>query len=251
MNITWLGQSGFMLEHNGITIAIDPYLSTIVEDIKSYRRLMPPLISPDNLRADALFCSHNHFDHFDPITVAALMKNCPKCKIYGPRSIPERAETKDMIIPGFNSLRVGEKFSIGDIHFCSLPARHSDPDALGLLIDVDGSRIYFSGDTLYDSELSKELKVFAPGKIDLALLCINGQGGNMNAEEAASLASELNVGLAVPTHYGMFAENTVEPENFIRYCRKAEITAMTFRPGVIYRWKSLSCSEKQAYTECD
>lgn len=139
-----------------------------------------------------------------------------------------------MIIPGFNSLRVGEEFSIGNIWFYSLPARHSDPEALGLLIVANGSRIYFSGDTLYYPGLAEEIKTLVPGKIDMALLCINGQGGNMNAEEAALLAFELKVSLAIPTHYGMFAENSVGTDRFFDLCSKSSIRTATFVPGKKY-----------------
>lgn len=234
MNITWLGQSGFLIEYDHLTIVLDPYLSTIVEDIKNYLRLMPPVISPDELRADILFCSHCHFDHFDPITVAAVIANCPKCEIFGPSSIPERAETRNMVIPRFNDLQPGQTFSAGRCHFRALPARHSDPKALGLLMKTDDTCIYFSGDTLYDSELSDEIRAIVPEKIDLALLCINGQGGNMNAAEAVRLALALNVKWTIPTHYGMFAESTVEPDDFVSRCRARGISAMTLCPGVKY-----------------
>ena len=234
MNISWLGQSGFLLIDGKTTIVLDPYLSTIVEDIKNYRRLTPPVMSPDDLRADLLFCSHNHFDHFDPVTVAAIVKNCPECKIYGPASVPERVAKENILILNFNILQPGNSFESGNFKFRALPARHSDPKALGLLIEKHDLRIYFSGDTLYYPELSEEIKHLTPEPIDLALLCINGQGGNMNASEAAHLASELNVKLTIPSHYGMFAENTVEPEYFCSSCHKSRIKTLTLTPGTKY-----------------
>lgn len=50
MTITWLGHSCFMLEANGFRVLLDPY--------KGVRGL------PDiETEADAVYCSHGHFDH--------------------------------------------------------------------------------------------------------------------------------------------------------------------------------------------
>ena len=40
----------------------------------------------------------------------------------------------------------------------------------------------------------------------------------MNLSEAAQVIAELRPRLAVPMHYGMFAENTADPEEFSRAC---------------------------------
>ena len=50
MTITWLGHSCYMLEANGFRVLLDPY--------KGVRGL------PDiETEADAVYCSHGHFDH--------------------------------------------------------------------------------------------------------------------------------------------------------------------------------------------
>lgn len=232
MHITWLGQSGFIIEYNGTTIVLDPYLSTIVEDIKAYRRLMPPVILADKLRPDLLFFSHNHFDHFDPITAPIIINNCPHCIVCGPASVPERAITRGITIPEFNCLHYGDKIKIGDIFLCAVPARHSDYQAIGLLIETQTHCIYFSGDTLYYPNLAKDIKTYASNNINMALLCINGKGGNMNVTDASRLAVEIKAEIAVPTHYGMFAENTVDPEDFTRSCTNLGIKALTLHPGI-------------------
>lgn len=50
MRITWLGHSCFSLEQDGYRIVIDPY-----EKVEGY----PPL----HTEANAVYCSHEHFDH--------------------------------------------------------------------------------------------------------------------------------------------------------------------------------------------
>ena len=79
-------------------------------------------------------------------------------------------------------------------------ARHTLPDAIGLLLRIDGIRLWHSGDTEYD----EHLRALATQKLDVAFICINGGGGNMNAREAALLAWQLKPRTVVPMHYGMW-----------------------------------------------
>jgi L-ascorbate metabolism protein UlaG (beta-lactamase superfamily) len=76
------------------------------------------------------------------------------------------------------------------------------PDAIGLLITIDGLRIWHSGDTEYDEHLRR----LAGQELDVAFICINGGGGNMNAHEAALTAWQLKPRVAVRMHYGMWTE---------------------------------------------
>lgn len=46
------------------------------------------------------------------------------------------------------------------------------------------------------------------------ITCINGKLGNMDCESDARLAGEIGVKMAVPCHYGMFEDNTENPERF-------------------------------------
>ena len=50
--------------------------------------------------------------------------------------------------------------------------------------------------------------------VDVLFICINGKLGNMNVEEAIRLTGEIGAKVGVPTHYGMFAENTEDPAKY-------------------------------------
>jgi L-ascorbate metabolism protein UlaG (beta-lactamase superfamily) len=104
------------------------------------------------------------------------------------------------------------------------PARHEAnipgwevPDAMGVLLSIDGLTIYHCGDTEYDVRL-RRLKARHP---DVALLCINGITGNMDAHEAALMAWHLGASLVVPIHHYLWAvttgteEETLNPELFV------------------------------------
>ncbi len=111
-----------------------------------------------------------------------------------------------------------------------MPAWHSDPSALGFLVITNERRIYLSGDTLLKPQLFDAL-AGEVDRIDLMFIVINGKGGNMHVDDAVSLAARLRPRLAIPTHYGMFAENTENPQRFIDGCRLQKIACRTLQLG--------------------
>jgi L-ascorbate metabolism protein UlaG (beta-lactamase superfamily) len=74
-------------------------------------------------------------------------------------------------------------------------------------------------------------------RIDVALVPINGVGGNLNAYEAALLVWHVAPKVAVPMHYDMWAPEgfgpgaTLDPETFAEACRRlgaeAEVRVLT------------------------
>ena len=60
-------------------------------------------------------------------------------------------------------------------------------------------------------------------KPEFLFICINGKLGNMNAEEAVRLTEVLEPKAAIPTHYGMFASNTEDPEAYTSRVRHGYI----------------------------
>ena len=83
--------------------------------------------------------------------------------------------------------------------------------AIGVVVKHGEVTLYFAGDTLYNEKL-EDIKEFG---IDISFICINGKLGNMNVEDAIKLTTIINPKVAVPTHYGMFANNTEDPEKYI------------------------------------
>jgi len=48
------------------------------------------------------------------------------------------------------------------------------------------------------------------------LVCINGGYGNMGPEDAARLTAEIEPAVVIPMHWGLVAENTTDPDRFVR-----------------------------------
>lgn len=53
----------------------------------------------------------------------------------------------------------------------------------------------------------------------------------MGVAEAVNVVQQLQPRVAAPMHYGLFAENTVDPEPFARKCREIGIRPFLFIGG--------------------
>ena len=197
----WLGQAGYLLKtHHGLTVMIDPYFSDECERLEGLRRLFAPPISAGELTPDVLLVSHGHLDHFDEPTISAFADG--RTVLMAPPSCTTRASGLGWPASRLRALTDGKSASNGGCSVTATFARHTLPDAIGLLITIGGLRIWHSGDTEYDEHLRR----LASKELDVAFLCINGGGGNMNAHEAALLAWQLKPRVTVPMHYGLWAE---------------------------------------------
>ncbi len=232
--ITWLGQSGYLLESAGHRLVLDPYFSDAVERLQGLRRLVPPPCPAAELQPDALLITHDHLDHFDEETFAAIMQSAPRCQLIGPASVLRHAEKIGLPAARLTPFARGATVTAGGFTLTATPAQHSDAAAIGLLVEAGALLLWFSGDTLYAPDLAAQLRALARRARrapDVACICINGKLGNMNADEAVTLMMELRPRLAIPTHYGMFAENTADPAAFLAACRQRGLAAAALPYG--------------------
>ncbi len=112
-----------------------------------------------------------------------------------------------------NAIIEGETFTFRDVRITAVAARHlagipgwEVPDAIGLLIETEGLRIYHTGDTEYDLRL-RALAYDKDRPIDVMLAVINGTGGNMNAHEAALLAWHIRPRVLMPMHHILWKDS--------------------------------------------
>jgi L-ascorbate 6-phosphate lactonase len=220
MKITWLGQSGYLIEAGGRRLVIDPYLSDSLAISKGVPRLAPPPLSIAELLPAAVFITHDHLDHFDPDTLGPLLRCWPDCLLAGPRSVLEHGRCLGTPECRMVAVSVENTMTLVGFGIRPTPAKHSDPCAVGLVIESDGEAAYISGDTLFDAGIAARISSIAGRTLDAAFVCINGRKGNMNATEAAEFVAAFRPTIAVPMHYGMFAANTADPRMFVAACRE-------------------------------
>ena len=215
MTIRFLGQSGYLLTTENTEIIIDPYLSDSVNRVAGRPRLHPVPINPQEIDCDAIICTHNHLDHLDPDTLALVRDSQPIITTSeGEKVLTEMGKQKVSV------LGQGEQITIGDFTLTAVYAAHT-VEAFGLVVECEGKRLYFSGDTLFDEKLFA-IREFKP---DVTFICINGRLGNMNVEEALVVAKEIGAPVNVPNHYDMFASNAEDPHLFADHIAGGKILA--------------------------
>jgi L-ascorbate 6-phosphate lactonase len=219
VGLWWLGQAGFAFKvASGSRIYLDPYLSDGVERSFGFKRLSLAPIDAWDVRAEWVVSSHEHLDHLDEDSLATIARRNPSCRFAGTPSCEEGYGRCGIAAPRRLVIRAGEEHDlVKGVRVRTFPADHGDlsPDALSLLLDFGGVRIYFTGDTALRLD---RLGPIADARPDVALPCINGVFGNMDGLEAARCVAAIRPRLAIPCHFWMFKEHGGDPESFMRAC---------------------------------
>ncbi|HHD16018.1 MAG: MBL fold metallo-hydrolase [Thermoplasmata archaeon] len=173
--IEWLGHASFRISTGKGIIYIDPWKTSGAP------------------KADLILITHSHYDHLSEDDISRLKK--ANTIIMGTRDVVEKVPEAVAMIPG-------SKKNISGIKVEAVPAYNPEKQFhprennwVGYVIDVDGFRIYHSGDTDVIAEM-KELR-----NIDVALLPVGGTY-TMSPEEAAQAVSMFSPRKAIPMHWG-------------------------------------------------
>ncbi len=249
LHIWWLGQSGFLVMSTGKTVLFDPYLSDsltnkYVTTDKPHTRVTELVIDPIRLEGiDLVTSSHNHTDHLDQETLAAIFEANQDVQFIIPEANREFVATRMGCDPDWPiGLNDGTSIEIEGILFHGLASAHDELKTndkgeqhfMGFVIQLGPWTMYHSGDTRLYTGLEDRLKKFS---IDLAFLPINGfiperrVAGNLNSKEAAQLALDCNIGTTIPHHFDMFEFNTADPIEFSTACTNRQITCKILRNG--------------------
>ena len=243
--ICHLGQAGFSIKnHEGTLVVIDAYLSDAVEREFGFKRMTPAVVTPNELEADYWLSTHSHLDHLDtdalPIVATCektFFVGAPDCEeIYRKFGIPAN---RYAIIPE-NGQKIFPGLTVRGVF-----ADHGElaPDALGLLMDFDGIKVFHTGDTCFAPE---KIKASLNTAIDVLIAPINGQFGNMTAREAVELANILKPKRVIAAHFWMFLEHvgekgTGDPATFLleadKILGKTEILPVVLSPGEIFLYE--------------
>lgn len=237
-DVWWLGQSGFLLQWNGLCLLFDPYLSDSLTQKyastnKPHVRMSERVIDPRRLNfVDVVTSSHNHTDHLDAETLKPLLEVNPEISFVIPeanRAFVQQRLGCNMDFP--IGLTEGESKQVKGFTFHGLPSAHNEIERdekgqckfMGFVITFGEFCVYHSGDTLWYEGLEKRLEKF---KLDVVFLPINGNdpqrgvAGNLDASEAARLAKMIAARFVIPHHYNMFTFNTANPADFVRHAEE-------------------------------
>lgn len=218
-----VGQAGFIIKSkSGRLLGIDLYLSECVEGLEGnmgFKRLLPKIMEADELEFDCIIATHAHYDHFDIHAIPQLMSN-NHTALYA--SVNCQTEVNRLCLESrrITYVKPKERCQCGEFLLEFVPCDHggSAPDALGVIVTVDGRKIYEAGDTCLRFDYVEELK--KKGVFDVLIAPINGTYGNLNEMECAQFVGELKPKLSIPCHYGMFALHEGNPGKFYEIMKK-------------------------------
>jgi L-ascorbate metabolism protein UlaG (beta-lactamase superfamily) len=192
-SLTWFGHSSFsFVDNNGNRVYyVDPL------DLK-----------PGKLaKADLVFITHAHQDHFSPNDLLEILKD--DTIIIAPPDVLEEIDLPDNRKLAVQPLR---NYEVKGFRFQTVPAYNSHPDKLnfhpktnnwvGYIFELNGKKIYHAGDT----DFIPEMETLKDLKLDVAILPIGGKF-TMEVEEAAKAANTIAAKVTVPMHYRMLNPN--------------------------------------------
>ncbi len=217
--IQWLGQSGFALKaHSGDVLLVDPYFSDSANGDGGAVRLVDVPVRPKEVRLDYLFLTHDHIDHLDPLTAPAIAQVNPEAPIICPPSACRHLTKLGVPSSQITVAMPGQSLEFPHFAVHVVAAQHTE-DSVGFVFEFqnDGSAtdtvsVYHTGDTEYNDALAAAVEEYGP---EVLLVPINGRWGNMDAAQAARLAAQIAPREVIPMHYGMFAANTADPDEFV------------------------------------
>ncbi|MBR5076760.1 MAG: MBL fold metallo-hydrolase [Bacteroidales bacterium] len=222
LNLFSVGQAGFIIKSkSGKLLGIDLYLSDFSERDEGhigFKRMLPKILGTKEVVFDYLIATHEHSDHYDYDSMKDLMEN-------GHTELFASVDCERLsVLLGIDSNRVryvkpGDSFYRDGFSFFFINCDHGigAPDAVGIIVEVDGKRIVEVGDTCL--RLDRKEEYLSRGSIDVLIAPINGAYGNLNEDDCAKLSELLSPKLTIPCHYGMFASHFGLPGLFMKHMK--------------------------------
>lgn len=212
LDITYLGHSAVRIKGTK-TVFIDPFLSG-----NPKAALAPEKITA----ADVVIVTHDHGDHLGDAFAIAKRTGAVLVAMH---ETAVEANSLGLTSEGMN---IGGTVEARGVKVHMVPALHSagKGNAAGVVVEIDGKRIYHAGDTglTYDLKLVGEF--FHP---DLSFIPI-GDRYTMGPASAAKAVEFIKTKKVVPIHYGTFPLIAADPEEFKRLVGAAA-EVLILKPG--------------------
>lgn len=220
--MVWVGHSTAVLQIGKKVILTDPVFTDTVGQLA--KRLVEPGIDVDDLPPiDAVVVSHVHYDHLSLRSLSQIEGRVRTLVLPSGAS----AYTTDFRFPTVE-LRPHQAWEKDGLRITAEPVVHqgwrygadlgwADTAFTGYVIEHEGVKVYFGGDTAYDPALFLDTAQRHPG-LDLALLPIAPmeprsfmRKTHVDADEALQAFFDLDARVMVPIHHSTFVQGDDPP----------------------------------------
>lgn len=216
MELTYLGHAGFYAQMGSKRFLFDPWFGS------EGPRLVPPAAFASQFRqVDAIFISHEHFDHCDAKAVADIVGRT-LAHVIGPAPALDQISVAERLKMRVN---VGEKFTVNGYEVSVVEAQHpKSAYPVGFVVGCGGQKLYHAGDT-YDFYGLTGIEA------DVGLIPIGGTY-TMDVFAALTALKRLRLKHVIPMHYGTFSQIKADVEDFAKRARAQSRTQVhVLQPG--------------------
>jgi len=176
ISLQWLGHASFKIVSEGTVIYIDPWK---LEEAKN--------------DGTVILVSHSHYDHYSMDDIGKAVSD--NWEFITTEDVVKEYGVGDVIKPGETLEFAGGKVTAVAAYNTNKEFHPKENEWVGFIIELDGKRIYYAGDTDITEEMAGQTG------IDLALLPVGGTY-TMNAAEAAAATVKFQPTKALPYHWG-------------------------------------------------
>jgi len=184
--ISWFGHASVRIK-SGKTIYIDPW------KIKGSEK------------ADLILITHSHYDHLSPEDVKRLQKK-ETVILATPDCLSQLSGDVRAVKPGDRLTVLGVDVEVVPSYNLKKAFHPKGNSWVGYVVVVEGSRIYYPGDTDFIPEM-KNIRA------DVVILPVGGTY-TMDAREAAEAVNTMKPKVAVPIHYGDIVGSLKDAQKF-------------------------------------
>ncbi|KAG9394377.1 metallo hydrolase [Carpediemonas membranifera] len=214
----WIGHATVYFQIKGRLMITDPVIGRVGGKFGIKRSAPPPIKSWSDLPGvDTVLISHDHMDHLNKASVKELNEHFEPTFVCG-EGVDKLLHKWGVPVDRIRTCRWWDRVDVRGTSVTFLPAQHWSQRGIhdrntrlwgGFLVECEGKKVFYTGDTGYNSDLFKTIGTLGP--MDMSLLPIGcGQPEELmryqhvNPAAALKIHEDVQSRCTVAVHHGTY-----------------------------------------------